>query len=82
MVKWRERKVSKKVAKKAASNNGTRLTKEQREAKIQEARERELKAKEKEERSKRLKKVGIIAVSVVLVAGLMIPTVALSVLGA
>ncbi|WP_283170133.1 CASC3 protein CASC3 [Curtanaerobium respiraculi] len=59
-----------------------KMSKKQREARLQAAQEREARALAEKERKERLKKVGIIVVCVILVLALGVPTVALSFLSA
>lgn len=59
-----------------------KISKKQREARLQAAQEREARALAEKERKERLKKVGIIVVCVILVLALGVPTVALSFLSA
>lgn len=58
-----------------------KMTRAQREARIEAARQREAAAQQKRERAERVKKVFTVVVCVVLVLALGIPTMAIAVLG-
>lgn len=76
--------MSKKRNKKTAAsgNKAKKTTNKQREERAEADRQRAAEAKKRAERVAMLKKIGIVAVCIILVLALGIPTVALSVIGA